>query len=71
MCKCNCVKRRTRKEKIQAKIRRQENPRVEEVVEEKADTKTDSKMVIKDLVRTGVITLGLFLILGVIYWRLK
>jgi len=62
-------KRRTREEKIRAKARLANKPII--VVKEQIEESKETKVVIGDLVRTSLITLGLLAILLVLYWRLR
>lgn len=62
-------KRRTREEKIRAKARLANKPII--IVKEQTGESKETKVVIGDLVRTGMITLGLLAVLLILYWRLR
>lgn len=62
-------KRRTRKEKIKAQLKKTEPPA--EARKPEAAEQTEKNLIIKDWLKTGLITLGLLIVLGMLIIFLK
>lgn len=63
-------KRRTRKEKIKAQLKKTE-PLAAAAEKPEATESTEKNLIIKDWLKTGLITLGLLLVLGMLIIFLK